>query len=116
MTEAKQQLGFALEAALHLKPALQLNFIHLAQNAFVQGLHAGLLVAAGAAAVVIIPVLVFLPSRPRPQDVERQAAEFGRDHPGVPAAAAAGGDGAAAPVPVPDGNGGQPAPSPARSR
>jgi len=116
VTEAKQQLGFALDAALHLPRSLQLNFIHLAQHAFVQGLHAGLLVAAGTAALVVIPVLIYLPSRPRPQDVERQAAEFGRDHPGAPAAASAATDGAddGVPAPVPDRNGGQPAPSPAR--
>ena len=52
VTEAKQQLGFALEAALHLKHGAA-AFVHLAQTAFVQGLHAGLLVAAGTAAVVI---------------------------------------------------------------
>jgi EmrB/QacA subfamily drug resistance transporter len=112
VTEAKQQLGFALEAALHLKHGAA-AFVHLAQTAFVQGLHAGLLVAAGTAAVVIIPVLIFLPSRPRAQDVERQAAEFGQEHPGGSAAEPRAGD--AAPAPAADGNGGQPVPSPARS-
>jgi EmrB/QacA subfamily drug resistance transporter len=116
VTEAKQQLGFALEAAAHLRPQAAAAFVHLAQLSFVHGLHAGLLVAAAVAAVVLVPVLIYLPSRPRAQDVERQAAEFRRGQASTPVDAVADGNGVGEAAATPNGDSPRPAPAPAPAR
>jgi len=110
VTEAKQQLGFALAAATHLGRAAP-EFVHLAQNAFIQGFHDGLLVAGAVAALVIIPILVFLPARARDEDVQRQALEFEAGVARVAATAPPNGDGAAPVAPTTPG----PPPAPVRS-
>ena len=51
-------------------------FAEVAKQSFVDGFHAGLLVAALATAAGVVAVLAFLPARPRAVDVERQAEEF----------------------------------------
>jgi Na+/melibiose symporter-like transporter len=84
---AKQQLGYALQVATRLPPAAARVFVGLAKTAFLDGFHAGLYVGAAVAAAGIAVVLRYLPARPRAEDVERQAVEFGeRDVPAVAAA------------------------------
>ena len=77
---AKQQLGYALEAAglVAHKAGIQAArvFVTLAKTSFIDGFHAGLYVGAASAAIGFILVLIYLPSRPRPEDVERQTNEF----------------------------------------
>jgi EmrB/QacA subfamily drug resistance transporter len=110
---AKQQLGYALQAASHLPPAAAKAFESLAKGAFLDGFQAGTYVGASVVAVGVLIVLRWLPARPRAEDVARQAAEW--DAGLVAAAAAASVDGDRAPV---DGQRpGEPArpPTPARA-
>ncbi len=68
---AKESLGAALQIAPPGSP-----IAGAARDAFVQGFHSGLWVAAGAALIGAIAVARFLPSRARDEDVERQHAEY----------------------------------------
>jgi Na+/melibiose symporter-like transporter len=117
---AKQQLGYALQAAGHLPAQAARVFVALAKTSFIDGFHAGLYVGAASAAIGFVLVLVYLPSRPRSEDVERQTNEFdGYQRDRVAAAAAAAAADAAAPVGITpadgDGNGEGHWPAPARA-
>jgi hypothetical protein len=68
--EIKQSLGFALRAG-HQLPGLAAT----AQRAFVDGLHSGILVGAGAALVGAVIAMMWLPARAREEDVSAQEAE-----------------------------------------
>jgi EmrB/QacA subfamily drug resistance transporter len=114
---AKQQLGYALQAASHLPAAAAQSFVSLAKHAFLDGFQAGTYVGAGVVAVGVVIVLVWLPARPRAEDVERQAAEYDAEW----VAAAAPVDGERAPVdgeraPVDGARPGEPARPPAPAR
>jgi EmrB/QacA subfamily drug resistance transporter len=113
---AKQQLGYALQAAAHLPTRAAHLFVSLAKSSFIDGLHSGVLVAAATAAVGVVVVLVWLPARPRSQDVERQAAEFADENrpAGAEAPVTVAGDGEV-PAPV-TANGDERAGEPARTR
>ena len=78
-------LGFALQAGKGI-PGLS----EVATNAFVDGMHSGLLVAAGAALLGSIIALVFLPARPPRDSEDAQHAEL--DEARVRAGAGANGD------------------------
>jgi hypothetical protein len=99
VANAKQQLGYALEAAGRLPASQAHTFVALAKSAFMDGFHAGLYVGAAVTAIGVITTLVFLPAKPRPEDVERQDAEFAAEFADRPQRAAPGG--AVAPVPTP---------------
>jgi EmrB/QacA subfamily drug resistance transporter len=73
---AKNSLGFALGVAQRVGGATGDAFASLAKTAFVDGFHAGLWVAAGAAVFGAIAALLWLPSRPRDEDEARQDAEY----------------------------------------
>ncbi|MFO7590295.1 MAG: hypothetical protein R6X23_05275, partial [Acidimicrobiia bacterium] len=68
---AKESVGAALTFAGN-DPAVA----GAAKEAFVEGFHSGLWVAAGAAVVGALAVARFLPARARTEDVERQHAEY----------------------------------------
>lgn len=68
---AKESLGAALTFARNDQA-----IAGAAKDAFVEGFHSGLWVAAGAAAVGAFAVARFLPARARSEDVERQHAEY----------------------------------------
>ncbi|HEV3452786.1 MAG TPA: MFS transporter [Acidimicrobiia bacterium] len=83
---AKQQLGYALQAAAHLPPQAARVFVALAKTAFLDGFQTSVYVGAAVVAAGVVAVLVFLPARPRAEDVERQAAEYGEEWDLAPAA------------------------------
>jgi EmrB/QacA subfamily drug resistance transporter len=115
VTAAKSSLGAALGIAAHLPHQLARAFTDLAKNAFIDGFHAALYVGAAAAAVGTLVALIFLPAEPNPDDLERQAAEFG--HGLGPAQAAVPDTVGAVRSPAhaePDGNGTTAPPSPAK--
>jgi len=95
IANAKQQLGYALEAAGRLPASAAHTFVVLAKASFMDGFHAGLYVGAAVTVIGVITTLVYLPAKPRAEDVERQDAEFAdRPQMGAPG-------GAVAPVPTP---------------
>ena len=71
---AKESLGAALQVA---PPGS--GIAAAAKDAFVDGFHSGLWVAAGAALLGAIAVARFLPARARDEDVERQHVEYERE-------------------------------------
>jgi EmrB/QacA subfamily drug resistance transporter len=83
----KQSLGAALGVAHGLAktaPQLASSLASTANNAFVDGMQAGVLVAAGATLVGAVIAFIWLPARARLEDVEaQQAAQSERD--GAPA-------------------------------
>ncbi|HXY92058.1 MAG TPA: MFS transporter [Acidimicrobiia bacterium] len=82
----KESLGAALATAKGLAksaPALASSLAHAANTAFVDGMHVGVLVAAGATLVGAVIAFLWLPARARREDVEAQhAAHAGRDRAG----------------------------------
>jgi hypothetical protein len=72
---AKGSLGAALDIASRLHGAAGRALAESAKRGFVDGYHAGVLVAATITFVGVAVVLVFLPARPNHADLERQAAE-----------------------------------------
>ncbi len=53
---------------------------HVANQGFVDAMHAGVLVAAGATLVGAIVAVIWLPARAREDDLDEQAAEFAEEH------------------------------------
>jgi hypothetical protein len=90
-------LGFALQTSSHVSGLAGLD--QVATNAFIDGMHSGLLVAAGAALLGSLIALVFLPARP-PRDSE-DAQHAASDEAVVRAATSNGG--VAVPEPVMEG-------------
>ncbi len=77
---AKDSLGGALAIAAKAPPALGNTLAAVAKSSFVEGMHTGVLVAAGAAFLGAIVAAVWLPARARDENVESQAAEFAEEH------------------------------------
>ena len=78
---AKDSLGGALAVAAKAPPALGPDALEpVAKSAFVDGMHTGVLVAAGAAFLGAIVAAIWLPARARDENVESQAAEFAEEH------------------------------------
>ncbi len=61
-------------------PALGKLLSSVAKTAFVDGMHTGVLVAAGAAFLGAIVAVLWLPARARDDTVEAQAEEFAEEH------------------------------------
>lgn len=80
---AKSSLGFALAVAEKISAVAGKEvgdaFAAAARGAFVDGLHAGLWVGAGAALLGAVAVLVWLPARARHEDEASQDAEYGEE-------------------------------------
>jgi EmrB/QacA subfamily drug resistance transporter len=79
---AKDSLGGALAVAAKAPPKLGALLESVAKSAFVDGMHTGVLVAAGAAFLGAIVAAVWLPARARNVDAEEQAHEFADEHAG----------------------------------
>jgi EmrB/QacA subfamily drug resistance transporter len=77
---AKDSLGGALAVAAKAPPALGNTLAGVAKSAFVDGMHTGVLVAAGAAFLGAIVAAIWLPARARDDTVESQAEEFAEEH------------------------------------
>jgi EmrB/QacA subfamily drug resistance transporter len=73
---AKGSVGAALAIAAKLPGSAGRTVADAARHSFVDGFHAGVLVAAVLTFAGVVAVLRFLPARPRQADVERQAEEF----------------------------------------
>ena len=73
---AKSSVGAALAIASRLPGAAGRAFAEIARHSFVDGFHTAVLVGAATTVAGLVAVLAFLPSRPSPADVERQAEEF----------------------------------------
>jgi EmrB/QacA subfamily drug resistance transporter len=69
-----------LPAGLVEQLARDLN--HVANQAFVDAMHAGVLVAAGATLIGAIVAAIWLPARARAEDVEEQVGEYAEEHAG----------------------------------
>ena len=69
------QLGSALRVAEAAPPAIGDALALAAKTAFVEGLHASVLVGAGVALIGVIVAAIWLPARPRPEDLALQEAE-----------------------------------------
>jgi hypothetical protein len=74
---AKDSLGGALQVARQV-PGLDV----LAKSAFVDGMHVGVLVAAGVAFVGAVVAALWLPAHAREDTVAEQAAEYAAEHTG----------------------------------
>jgi EmrB/QacA subfamily drug resistance transporter len=79
---AKDSLGGALAVAAKAPPKLGALLEGVAKSAFVDGMHTGVLVAAGAAFLGAIVAALWLPARARDVDAEEQAHEFADEHAG----------------------------------
>jgi EmrB/QacA subfamily drug resistance transporter len=77
---AKDSLGGALAIAAKAPPALGNTLSAVAKSAFVDGMHTGVLVAAGAAFLGSIVAAIWLPARASDENIESQAAEFAEEH------------------------------------
>ncbi len=77
---AKDSLGGALAVAAKAPPVLGQTLSSVAKSAFVDGMHSGVLVAAGAAFLGAVVAAVWLPARAREDNLESQAAEFAEEH------------------------------------
>jgi DHA2 family multidrug resistance protein-like MFS transporter len=75
---AQQSVVAGLDVAAHLPPGLREVAAAAARQAFVDGLRAGSLVAAGATALAALATLAFLPARVRPPAVDAQPAADAR--------------------------------------
>jgi DHA2 family multidrug resistance protein-like MFS transporter len=80
---AQQSVVAGLDVAAHLPPGLREVAAAAARQAFVDGLRAGSLVAAGATALAALATLAFLPARVRQPAVDAQRAAHAQ--PGVDA-------------------------------
>ncbi|HEY3722192.1 MAG TPA: MFS transporter [Acidimicrobiia bacterium] len=69
-----------LPASLVEQLARDLN--HVANQGFVDAMHAGVLVAAGATLIGAVVAVIWLPARARADDVEEQAGEYAEEHAG----------------------------------
>jgi EmrB/QacA subfamily drug resistance transporter len=72
----KDSLGYALSFAARLGGSAGVELADAARAAFIDGFHAGLVVAGVVAAVGAVAVALWLPARARHEDVERQHAEY----------------------------------------
>ncbi len=72
----EDSVGFALQAAASIGGDAGAQVADAARSAFVDGLHAGLIVAGVVAAIGAVCVFLWLPARARRQDVDRQEAEY----------------------------------------
>jgi predicted MFS family arabinose efflux permease len=72
----KDSVGYALGVASKLGGSAGAELADAARAAFIDGFHAGIVVAGVVAAVGAVAVLLWLPARARHQDIERQHAEF----------------------------------------
>jgi hypothetical protein len=84
---ASSSLGGAFTVAEQARAAGTADTVGLAERllatanaAFVDAMHAGVLVAASATALGVVVVLAFLPARARARDEVRQHAEFAAEH------------------------------------
>jgi MFS transporter, DHA2 family, multidrug resistance protein len=77
---AKDSLGGALAVAKQAPESLGNLLTSVAKSAFVDGMHVGFLVAAGAAFLGAIVAALWLPARARADTIESQAAEFAEEH------------------------------------
>ena len=79
---AKDSLGGTLAVAANVKAptVLRETLSVVAKSAFVDGMHSGVLVAAGAAFLGAVVAAVWLPARAREDNVESQAVEFAEEH------------------------------------
>lgn len=77
---AKDSLGGALAVAQKAPPALGKLLSSVAKTAFVDGMHTGVLVAAGATFLGAVVAAIWLPARARADTVEGQAEEFAEEH------------------------------------
>jgi DHA2 family multidrug resistance protein-like MFS transporter len=82
--DAKSSLGFALETASRLGGPAGQALADTARSAFVDGMHQGYLVGAGALFLGAIAALIWLPARAR-RPVEALEAEYEAEHPAPPA-------------------------------
>jgi len=73
--QAKDSLGAALAIAAKV-PAIGGELADAAKSAFVEGFHAGVYVGAGMALLGAIAVILWLPSRARREDIDRQHDEY----------------------------------------
>jgi hypothetical protein len=71
----KDSLGYALSFAARLGGSAGVELADAARAAFIDGFHAGLVVAGVVAAVGAVAVALWLPARARHEDIERQHAE-----------------------------------------
>lgn len=77
---AKSSLGGAIAVAPNLPGGLGAELLKVANQGFVDSLHTGALVAAGATFCGVVVALLFLPARARSHDVEVQAVEYAEEH------------------------------------
>jgi EmrB/QacA subfamily drug resistance transporter len=83
----KDSIGFALQAAGRIGGTAGAELARVARAAFIDGFHAGLVVAGVVAAVGAIAVAIWLPARARKEDIESQHAEYSAQAASMAAAA-----------------------------
>ena len=83
----KDSIGFALQVAGRIGGTAGAELARVARAAFVDGFHAGLIVAGGMAAIGAIAVAIWLPARARKEDIESQHAEYSAQAASMAAAA-----------------------------
>ncbi|MFZ4516663.1 MAG: DHA2 family efflux MFS transporter permease subunit [Acidimicrobiia bacterium] len=79
----ESQIGAALQVAQGLPGALGESVTNAAKEAFVSGMHTAVFVGAAVAALGVLVAAIWLPARPRPEDVADQVAEaeLGAEYP-----------------------------------
>jgi EmrB/QacA subfamily drug resistance transporter len=84
---AKSGLGGAFQVAQRIRgtgipgaDALANDLVRTANHAFVDAMHSGVLVAAGATLLGVLVALLWLPARAPTHDVEEQAQEYAAEH------------------------------------
>lgn len=87
VASAQASLGGAAAVAAEL-PAIGADLLATANQAFVESLHWGMLVAAVPSVIGAVTAFAFLPARARAGDVLSQVGEFRSEHAGDPAVAA----------------------------
>ncbi len=83
----KDSIGFALQVAGRIGGTAGAELARVARAAFIDGFHAGLIVAGGMAAIGAIAVAIWLPARARKEDIESQHAEYSAQAASMAAAA-----------------------------
>jgi EmrB/QacA subfamily drug resistance transporter len=106
VTSAQSSLGGAAAVAAEL-PGLGADLLATANQAFVDALHWGVLVAAVPTAVGAISAFLFLPARARNEDVASQVGEYRSEHGADPAVAGATPADLVDPGPLPGPSGGR---------
>jgi hypothetical protein len=76
---ARDQLGQALAVAERLPGALGPDLARVANDAFVDAMHFGVVAAAAATLLGAVVAFVWLPARARPADVDEQAHEYAEE-------------------------------------